>query len=151
MSHMNHGTRPCQARKHTQKKRKTTRPRGIPQQRQRLGRTLGEAWSAPRWGLETIWIWVKMKPSEYGPQVVVHVSIYQGKPFWVPAFDPPPSKSANVTPNSQNPAAKESQRKDLHQHELLLPPGWARHNIDRFKCQFIYRSTADSESPHFCR
>ena len=28
------------------------------------------------------WVWIKIKPGN-GPQVLVHVSIYQGKPFWV--------------------------------------------------------------------
>ena len=27
---------------------------------------------------------------EIGPQVLVQVSIYQGKPFWAPIFDPLP-------------------------------------------------------------
>ena len=37
-----------------------------------------------------IWAWVKIKPPGYGPQVLVFGSIYQGKPFWVPVFDPQP-------------------------------------------------------------
>ena len=37
-----------------------------------------------------LWVWVKVKPAGYGPQTVVHVSIYQGKPFGVPIFDPQP-------------------------------------------------------------
>ena len=36
------------------------------------------------------WVWVKIKPTGNGPQVLVHVSICQGKPFWVPIFDPQP-------------------------------------------------------------
>ena len=31
--------------------------------------------------LEEIWVWVKIKPPGYGPQVFVFGSIYQGKPF----------------------------------------------------------------------
>ena len=37
-----------------------------------------------------IWVWVKIKPPGIGPQILVHVSIYQGKPFWVHIFDPQP-------------------------------------------------------------
>ena len=38
-----------------------------------------------------IWVWVKVKPPGIGPQVLVHVSIYQGKPFWgYHIFDPQP-------------------------------------------------------------
>ena len=34
-------------------------------------------------------VWVKLTPPGIGPQVLVHVSIYQGKPFWgYPIFDP---------------------------------------------------------------
>ena len=37
------------------------------------------------------WVWVKIKPPGYGPQVLVFGSIYQGKPFWgYPIFDPLP-------------------------------------------------------------
>ena len=36
-----------------------------------------------------IWVWVKIKLPGYGPQVSVHVSIYQGS-FWVPIVDPHP-------------------------------------------------------------
>ena len=32
----------------------------------------------------------KFEPPGYGPQVLVHVSFYQGKPFGVPIFDPQP-------------------------------------------------------------
>ena len=39
----------------------------------------------------TIWVWVKIQPPGIGPQVLVHVSIDQGKPFWGPIFDPQPS------------------------------------------------------------
>ena len=31
-----------------------------------------------------------------GPQVLVHVSIYQGKPFWVPIFDPQPNGRSSI-------------------------------------------------------
>ena len=31
-----------------------------------------------------------MKPPGIGPQVLVHGSIHQGNPFWVPIFDPHP-------------------------------------------------------------
>ena len=31
-----------------------------------------------------MWLWVKIKPPGYGLQVLVHVSIYPGNPFWVP-------------------------------------------------------------------
>ena len=41
--------------------------------------------------LIVIWVWVTMKPPGIGPQVLVHVSIYQGHPFGVPIFDPQPS------------------------------------------------------------
>ena len=37
------------------------------------------------------WVWVKIKPPGIGTQVFLHVSIYQGKPFWVPIFDPQPA------------------------------------------------------------
>ena len=38
-----------------------------------------------------MWVWVKIKPPGYGPQILVHVSTYQGKPFWgYPIFDPQP-------------------------------------------------------------
>ena len=37
------------------------------------------------------WVWVKMKPPGIGPQVLVHVSTYQGKPFWAPVSDPQPN------------------------------------------------------------
>ena len=33
-------------------------------------------------GLQMIWVWVKIKPPGYGPQVLVHVSIYQGNLFF---------------------------------------------------------------------
>ena len=36
-----------------------------------------------------IWVWVKIKPPGVGPQVLVHVSTYQGS-FWAPIFDPLP-------------------------------------------------------------
>ena len=35
-------------------------------------------------------VWVKMKPG-IGPQILVFGSIYQGKPFWAPIFDPQPN------------------------------------------------------------
>ena len=38
-------------------------------------------------GLIPIWVWVKIRPPGIGPQVLVHVSTYQG-PFGVPIFDP---------------------------------------------------------------
>ena len=34
------------------------------------------------------WVWVKIKPPGIGPQVLVFGSIYQGKPFGAPIFDP---------------------------------------------------------------
>ena len=37
------------------------------------------------------WVWVKIQPPGYGPQVLVFGSIYQGKPCWVPIFDPQPN------------------------------------------------------------
>ena len=37
-----------------------------------------------------MWVWVKIKPPGIGPQVLVHVSTYQGKPFWVHIFDSRP-------------------------------------------------------------
>ena len=40
--------------------------------------------------LKSKWVWVKIKPAGIGRQVLVHVSIYQGKPFWVHIFDPQP-------------------------------------------------------------
>ena len=33
------------------------------------------------------WVWVRIKPPGHGPQVLVHVSTYQGS-IWVPIFDP---------------------------------------------------------------
>ena len=40
-------------------------------------------------GLCTLmWVWIKIKPPGIGPQVLVHGSIYQGKPFWAHIFDP---------------------------------------------------------------
>ena len=33
-------------------------------------------------------VWAKIKPPGSGPQVLVHVSIYQGNPFWVHIFEP---------------------------------------------------------------
>ena len=39
----------------------------------------------------TKWVWVKIKRAGYGRQILVHVSIYQGKPFWAPIFDPQPN------------------------------------------------------------
>ena len=35
-----------------------------------------------------MWVRVKIKPPGIGPQAVVQVSMYQGKPFWVHIFDP---------------------------------------------------------------
>ena len=35
------------------------------------------------------WVWVKIKAPGCGSQVL-HVSICQGKPFWLPMFDPQP-------------------------------------------------------------
>ena len=32
-------------------------------------------------GDQPIWAWVKIEPPGYGPQVLVHASIYQGNPF----------------------------------------------------------------------
>ena len=33
------------------------------------------------------WVWIKIKPPGYGPQVVLHVSTYRsGGPFWVFQF-----------------------------------------------------------------
>ena len=32
------------------------------------------------------WAWINIKQLGYGPQVLVQVSIYQCKPFWVPSF-----------------------------------------------------------------
>ena len=41
--------------------------------------------------LGNMWVWVKTMPPGYGPQVLVLVSISQGKPCWVRIFvDPPP-------------------------------------------------------------
>ena len=43
-------------------------------------------WASCVWdvfGSGVIWVWVKIKPLGIGPQVLVHVSICQGKPFWV--------------------------------------------------------------------
>ena len=40
--------------------------------------------------------WFKIKPPGYGPQILVHVSIYQGNPFWVPIFDPRPHGGTHV-------------------------------------------------------
>ena len=38
-----------------------------------------------------MWVWVKIKPPGIGPRVLVHVSTYQGNPFWVyPISDPQP-------------------------------------------------------------
>ena len=37
-----------------------------------------------------MWVWVKIKPPGIGPQVLVHVCIYQGVFFGVPIFDPQP-------------------------------------------------------------
>ena len=38
-----------------------------------------------------LFVWVKIKPPGYGPQVLVMGSIYQGNPFWgYPIFDPQP-------------------------------------------------------------
>ena len=54
----------------------------LPRPQAGLGRQRGRD---PRW----TWLWVKIKPG-YGPQILVHVSSYQGKPFWVPIFDPQP-------------------------------------------------------------
>ena len=42
------------------------------------------------------WVWVKIKAPGYGPQVLVHVATYQGKPFWVPIFDPQPGKVGEI-------------------------------------------------------
>ena len=36
---------------------------------------------------------VKVKPPGYGPQVLLHVSIYQGNPFYIPILDPHPSEN----------------------------------------------------------
>ena len=47
-------------------------------------------WVVTRFWAENIWVWVNIKPPGYGPQILVHLSIYQGNPFWVPSFDPQP-------------------------------------------------------------
>ena len=39
-----------------------------------------------------IWVWVRMTPPGIGPLVLVMGFIYQGKPFWVPIFDPQPDQ-----------------------------------------------------------
>ena len=36
---------------------------------------------------QDMWVWVQIKPPGIGPQVLVHVSTYQGKPFVVHIFD----------------------------------------------------------------
>ena len=38
----------------------------------------------------SMWVWVKKRPPGIGPQILLDVSIYQGKPFWAPMFDPQP-------------------------------------------------------------
>ena len=40
-----------------------------------------------------MWVWFKIKPPGYGPRGLVHVATYQGKPLWVPIFDPQPCGS----------------------------------------------------------
>ena len=39
-------------------------------------------WSGSCQGWIPIWLWLKIKPPGIGPQVLLLVSIYQGKPFW---------------------------------------------------------------------
>ena len=58
-----------------------------------------------------------------GPQVLVHVSIYQGNPFWARIFDPQPNPSPTVNP-SPPPKPIESQAKGPHAWE---PPSSLGH------------------------
>ena len=48
-----------------------------------------------------IWVWVKIKAPGNGRQVVVYFSTYQGKPFWVHIFDPPPFISQGRKPGGK--------------------------------------------------
>ena len=60
------------------------------------------------------WVWVKIQPPGYGPQVLVLVSIHQGKPFWgYPIFDPQP-RMLPLSPRGTS--ARSGQRERATEH-----------------------------------
>ena len=63
-------------------------------------------------------MWVKIKLPGYGPQVLVHVATYQGKPFWVPIFDPQPVDTASQMCKS---AKAPPPKNDVHLQAPKIP------------------------------
>ena len=70
------------------------------------------------------WAWVRIKPPGIGPQVLVHVSTYQGKPFRVHIFDPQPFANCQGTDHS----AVEPHRA-ANDHTTASPKGSSSTNL----------------------